>query len=148
MKNRISDPLEQPAFTALALEMARHGTDPASPPRSVMAMLGDRWTSLILLVLRHGDLRHADLRRVLAALSYEQDISQRVLTLKLRALERDGFVIRTVTDDIPPKVSYRLSDLGIELAAESERMIAWINDRSSGIIAARDRYDHSRSDSY
>ena len=104
-------------------------------------MLGDRWTSLILLILRHGETRHADLKRVMVALSSEQAISQRVLTLKLRALERDGFVLRSVSGDIPPKVAYRLSDLGIDLSAQAHAMIGWINDRSQDIHRARMVYD-------
>jgi DNA-binding HxlR family transcriptional regulator len=106
-----------------------------------MAMLGDRWTTLILLVLGEGEMRHADLKRVVAQLSSEQAISQRVLTLKLRALERYGFVLRSVSADVPPKVAYRLSGLGEDLFAKARGMIDWINARSDSIHEARERYD-------
>jgi len=104
-------------------------------------MLGDRWTSLILMVLAIGPWRHADLKRALAQLSAEQAISQRVLTLKLRTLERNGFVLRHVTGDVPPKVSYSLSPLGLELAGEGRRMVDWANARAEAIRAARQAFD-------
>jgi DNA-binding HxlR family transcriptional regulator len=129
------------AIQALAKEMARHGTDRDAPVRSVMALLGDRWTTLILLVLAGGELRHAELKRVLATLSSEQAISQRVLTLKLRTLERDGFVARAVTADVPPKVSYCLTPLGQELHSQARGMIDWIKSGSAAIAAARRRFD-------
>lgn len=58
----------------------------------ITALIGDRWTNLILLVLETGEARHSDLKRVLGELSDEQAISQRVLTQKLRNLERHGFI--------------------------------------------------------
>jgi DNA-binding HxlR family transcriptional regulator len=128
-------------LAVLAADMATHGTRRIDPPREVMAMMGDRWTSLILQVLMIGTWRHADLKRALAALSEEQAISQRVLTLKLRALERDGFVARHATADVPPRVSYRLTPLGVELAQEGRRMIDWVNERSAAILQARATFD-------
>lgn len=135
------DPLEQPALIALAREMALHGNDREAPARSVMAMLGDRWTTLILLVLAAAPTRHADLRRIVTQLSHEGGISQRVLTLKLRALERDGFVLREVSEDVPPRVSYELSALGHDLAGRAREMIGWINAQGDTIHAARQRHD-------
>lgn len=129
------------AISALAAEMARHGTDRDAPVRSVMALLGDRWTTLILLVLATGEWRHAELKRVLAALSAEQAISQRVLTLKLRTLERDGFVARAVTSDVPPKVSYYLTPLGAALHAQARSTIEWVQANGVAIEAARSRFD-------
>jgi DNA-binding HxlR family transcriptional regulator len=126
---------------ALVADMAAHGTRRDDPAREVMAMLGDRWTSLILQVLMIGTWRHADLRRALAGVSAEQAISQRVLTMKLRALERDGFVARHTTADVPPRVSYALTPLGAELAREGRRVIDWVNTRSPAIHAARVHFD-------
>jgi len=135
------DAVGHPGLLALAQEMARFGNDREAPARAVMAMLGDRWTTLILLVLCHGEMRHADLKRTVARLSFEKAISQRVLTLKLRALERDGFVLRTVTADVPPRASYRLSPSGIALEERARAMITWINGLSAEIRDARERYD-------
>jgi DNA-binding HxlR family transcriptional regulator len=126
---------------ALEAEMATSGKDRDSPVRSIMAMLGDRWTSLILLVLDTGEWRHAELRRVLARLSAEQAISQRVLTLKLRMLERDGFLGRHVTADVPPHVSYALTPLGQALQSENRRLIEWCKAQGPGIEASRRTWD-------
>lgn len=129
------------AIKALAAEMAHYGTGREAPVRSVMALLGDRWTTLILLVLATGEWRHSELKRVLAQLSAEQAISQRVLTLKLRTLERDGFVARKVTRDNPPRVSYRLTPLGEALQDRARGMIDWIKSVTTQIETARRRYD-------
>lgn len=142
---KATDVIDPAAFPAelrdgladLARDMAAHGIQRDDPARAVMAMLGDRWTSLILQVLSIGQWRHADLKRALSRLSVEQAISQRVMTLKLRALERDGFVERLVTGDVPPRVSYRLTGMGAELAAEGRRMIDWVNARADMIRTAR-----------
>lgn len=128
-------------ITALAAEMAAHGTERDAPVRAVMGLLGDRWTTLILLVLGTDEWRHADLKRMLAQLSAEQAISQRVLTLKLRTLERDGMVMRSVTADVPPRVSYRLTPLGTGLLDEARRLIGWIQDNSGAIHRARAAFD-------
>lgn len=133
--------MEQQKLADLAAEMALHGKLRDDPAREVMGLLGDRWSTLILLVLGTGTFRHAELRRTLAELSAEQAISQRVLTLKLRTLERDGFVGRNVTADIPPKVSYMLTPLGVDLHAQARSLIDWINHRAQQIRTARDAFD-------
>lgn len=125
----------------LVAEMGEHGVGRDEPERAVMALLGDRWSALILLVLETGEWRHADLRRVLARISAEQAISQRVLTLKLRTLEREGFVWREVTADVPPKVSYGLTGLGQALVVRLRGMIDWIAARRKAILMARTRFD-------
>lgn len=137
-------PQVRDGIRTLADEMAVHGAERDAPPRAVMALLGDRWSNLIVLVLATGEWRHAELRRVLSKLSAEQAISQRVLTLKLRELERDGFVQRQVSDHVPPHVSYRLTPLGIELVDESRRLLGWINRHAGAIKAARASYDARR----
>lgn len=136
-------PALRPGLAALAADMASHGIRRDDPARAVMAMLGDRWTSLILQVLVIGTWRHADLKRALAGLSAEQAISQRVLTLKLRALERDGFVLRHVSGDVPPRVAYELTALGHALAAEGRRMIDWVHAHEPAIHTARAGFDRS-----
>ena len=137
----MNDMIERADLTELATSMTRHGTDRDAPVREVMGLLGDRWTTLILLVLGAGEWRHAELRRTLARLSSEQSISQRVLTLKLRTLERDGMVARTVSADVPPKVSYRLTPLGAELLCQVRSMIGWIEDHYDMIVYARAEFD-------
>ncbi|MFY7835420.1 MAG: winged helix-turn-helix transcriptional regulator [Novosphingobium sp.] len=133
--------MEQRELADLAAEMALHGKDRDDPAREVMGLLGDRWSTLILLVLGTGTFRHAELRRTLAQLSAEQAISQRVLTLKLRTLERDGFVVRAVTADVPPRVSYALTPLGTDLHTQARGLIDWINARAPQIRDAREAFD-------
>lgn len=133
--------MERNGLAELAAEMALYGKDRDDPAREVMGLLGDRWSTLIVLVLATGTFRHAELRRTLAQLSAEQAISQRVLTLKLRTLERDGFVARAVTADVPPKVSYALTPLGVDLHAQARSLIDWINVRASKIRSAREAFD-------
>jgi DNA-binding HxlR family transcriptional regulator len=88
-----------------------------------------------------GTWRHAELRRVLGRLGSEEKISQRVLTLKLRTLEREGLVVRQATQSVPPKVSYTLTALGDELRIEAERLIDWVNVRAGQVRASREAFD-------
>lgn len=136
-----SNEADRPGIIALAAEMSEHGAERDAPIREIFALLGDRWTTLILLVLATGDWRHAELRRTLAHLSSEQAISQRILTLKLRKLERSGIVLRAVSEDVPPKVSYSLSAMGGELALEARRLINWVIGKADAVLAARAAYD-------
>jgi len=135
------DPAHHAAVSRLAADMRAGGVRRDEPVRATFALLGDRWSTLILLVLGMGVWRHAELRRVLGRLGAEEKISQRVLTLKLRALERDGFVARAVSADVPPKVSYALAPLGESLHAEAWRLIGWVRDHAAAIEAARHAFD-------
>lgn len=128
-------------LVALSGRMGKPPPDRDAPPREVMARLGDSWSALILLVLATGTYRHATLKRVIAALSAEGDISQRMLTLRLRALERDGFVLRETQDDlVPPRVAYSLSPLGNALADQLKALLEWIEAQADTIEAARARF--------
>lgn len=111
-----------------------------APQREVMARLGDNWSALILKVLATGTYRHATLKRIISALSAEKNISQRMLTLRLRALERDGFVTRIEHNTMPPRVDYLLTPLGHELVKELDRLIVWIESHMDQIGAARRRF--------
>lgn len=135
------DRLHHDAVNALAVQMREHGLRRDEPVRSTFGLLGDRWSTLIILVLGMGTWRHAELRRVLGRLGSEERISQRVMTLKLRVLERDGFVCRHVTQDVPPRVSYSLTPLGNALLSEVHRLIDWVNERADTIRMARAAYD-------
>ncbi len=135
------DPAHHSGLTALADDMRAHGYQRSDPVREVFSLLGDRWTMLILLTLDIGTFRHAELLRAIARLSAEGRISQRVLTLKLRTLERNGLVDRHATTDAPPKVSYSLTELGLALLAEARRMMNWVHAHRKGIDAARAHFD-------
>jgi DNA-binding HxlR family transcriptional regulator len=137
------DPAFHASVTALASQMTQHGVRRDEPVRMIFGLLGDRWSTLILLVLGMGTWRHAELRRVLGRLGAEEKISQRVLTLKLRTLEREGLVLRHVTESVPPKVSYALTPMGADLRREAEQLIGWVNSRAAAVHAARTAFDQS-----
>lgn len=128
----------------LAADMRAHGHQREDPARVVFALLGDRWTMLILLVLAIGSFRHAELRRAIARLGSEGRISQRVLTAKLRDLEREGLVARSATTDVPPKVSYALTPLGASLTGEAQRLLEWVHANRAAIDVARASYARAR----
>ncbi|MBV7380608.1 winged helix-turn-helix transcriptional regulator [Maritimibacter dapengensis] len=127
-------------LAALSDAMGATPPDRDAPVREVMARLGDNWSALILKVLATGTYRHATLRRVIGALASEQDISQRMLTLRLKALERDGLITRRESRSVPPRVEYALSPLGRDLVSEFDRLLGWLEAHSSQIAAARERF--------
>ncbi len=105
------------------------------PVRSVLAQVGDKWSLLVFIHLRFGSHRFSEL---LGALP---DISQRMLTKTLRKLEREGFVDRTVTPTIPPRVDYALTDLGHSLTAPLTQLSNWASEHREDVEAARKRFD-------
>src|SRR5581483_6926980 len=101
----------------------------------VLARVGDKWTVLVVSALGEGPKRFNELRRSLGS------ISQRMLTLTLRALERDGLVTRTVFPTIPPRVDYELTRLGRSLLAPVRALGSWARHNRPAIVAARRRFD-------
>lgn len=129
---------------ALSHDMAVHGAQRTDPIREVFARLGDRWSLLILLVLEIDTFRHAELRSIVGSLSDEGAISQRMLTLRLRDLERSGFIDRHVSEDIPPRVDYLLTDLGRSLLHQVDQVMSWV--KSNGDAIRQRQRDFDRSD--
>jgi len=127
-------------LVALAGQMGTLPPTRDTPVREVMARLGDNWSSLLLKVLSTGTFRHATLKRMVGELSSEGEISQRMLTLRLRALERDGFVQRSEDTSVPPRVTYALTPMGQGLVAELDRMLIWIERHTTEIEASRALY--------
>lgn len=125
----------------LARDIASVGHERNDPVREIMARLGDRWSALLLFVLSTGRYRHAALRRIIEVVSAEKGISQRMLTLRLRALERDGLVERQTLPTVPPAVSYSLTPLGRELVEKLDDMITWIKRSEEKIRAARAAFE-------
>jgi DNA-binding HxlR family transcriptional regulator len=101
----------------------------------VLARVGDKWTILVVSELGHGPKRFNEIRRALGS------ISQRMLTLTLRGLERDGLVTRTVFPTIPPKVEYELTKLGRSLLEPVSGIGLWARQNRSAIQDARKRLD-------
>src|ERR1700680_1003772 len=101
----------------------------------VLSRVGDKWTVLVVSTLGDGPKRFNELRKALGS------ISQRMLTLTLRALERDGLVTRTVFPTNPPRVDYELTKLGHSLLDPVSRLGLWARQNRSLIEAARRRVD-------
>ena len=107
------------------------------PFRNVMDQVGDKWSFLIIAVLENGPQRFNEIKRQVG------DISHRVLTRKLRDLERDGFVSRTVHPVRPPKVEYQLTPLGRSLLEPITQFLNWTLQAFPEIQRARATFDQS-----
>jgi DNA-binding HxlR family transcriptional regulator len=101
----------------------------------LLARVGDKWSVLIIMTLAAGPKRFSEIKRSVDA------ISQRMLTLTLRGLERDGLVTRKVFPTIPPKVEYRLSELGCSLCEPVMVLGQWALAHVVEIDAAREKFD-------
>jgi DNA-binding HxlR family transcriptional regulator len=101
----------------------------------VLARVGDKWSVLVVTRLGEKPLRFNELRRSIGG------ISQRMLTLTLRGLERDGLVTRTVFPTIPPRVDYALTALGRDLLQPVSALGAWAIRNQPKIARAREQFD-------
>jgi DNA-binding HxlR family transcriptional regulator len=113
--------------------------DPANPEcRTISGLLqriGDKWTVLVVTTLCDGGKRFNELRREIPS------VSQRMLTLTLRNLERDGLVSRKVTPTIPPRVDYALTEMGHSLKTPLCALAQWAKDHVTAIDEAQARFD-------
>lgn len=109
------------------------------PARDVLALIGDKWTTLVFGLLENGPQRFSDLRRGVGG------ISQKVLTQTLRALERDGLVKRTIYPEIPPHVEYELTSLGRTLVEPISALKRWTAEHIDSVIAAQQDYDQRQT---
>ncbi len=105
------------------------------PVRGVLDRLGDKWTTLIVIVLSQRPHRFSEVQRSIP------DISKRMLTQTLRDLERDGLILRRVFPTKPPSVEYRLTELGESLLKPLSTLIAWAEDSHPSITRARAQFD-------
>ncbi|MET0569176.1 MAG: helix-turn-helix domain-containing protein [Hyphomicrobiaceae bacterium] len=106
---------------------------------AVLARVGDKWTVLVVNFLGSGAKRFSEIRREVGG------ISQRMLTLTLRALERDGLVTRSVFPTNPPRVEYALTPLGVSLLEPVQALGAWAIDNQKTMQDARERFDRTSS---
>jgi DNA-binding HxlR family transcriptional regulator len=102
---------------------------------AVLSLVGDKWSVMIIVALGRGTMRFTEIKR------YIGGISQRMLTLTLRGLERDGLVKRTQFETIPPRVDYELTGLGRSLRQVVEPLGAWARTHMNVMKRARESYD-------
>lgn len=105
------------------------------PVRSILGTVTGKWSSLILLSLEDGPRRFSAIKRVIG------DITQRVLTENLRALERDGYVTREVVAGPPVEVHYQLTQMGSDIVARFIPLVTWATEHYDAVQAARRRFD-------
>jgi len=104
----------------------------------VLAGIGDKWSVFVVGLLAGGPMRFNAIRRAV------NGISQRMLTLTLRGLERDGLVTRTVYPSVPPRVDYALTTLGATLIEPLGALAEWARSHQKTIEDARARFDAAR----
>jgi len=118
--------------------------DPTNPVcrtiSTLLSRIGDKWTVLVVQTLSDGSRRFNELRREIPS------VSQRMLTLTLRNLERDGLVSRTVTPTIPPRVDYELTALGHSLREPVEELGSWAFAHLDSIDKAQVEFDRRTAD--
>ncbi len=119
----------------MTIQMPDHTSPECRAVNSVLARVGDKWSVLIIVLLGDGTKRFNEIKRLVGG------ISQRMLTLTLRGLERDGLITRTLFPTIPPRVDYELTDLGRSLWAAVEPLGLWARDHVPDIHKAREKFD-------
>jgi DNA-binding HxlR family transcriptional regulator len=105
----------------------------------VLARIGEKWSVLIIIMLSEKTRRFSELKRAIGG------VSQRMLTLSLRGLERDGLVKRTVFPVVPPRVEYELTPLGRSLQAPVSALGEWAQSHLAEIDAARETFDRKEA---
>ena len=123
-----------PAGTArgLGICLCRH-----CRTREVLDRIGDKWSVDVISVLGVDSRRFTELLRIV------EGISQRMLTVTVRGLERDGIVTRTVHPVVPPRVDYALTPMGRTLLDTIRGLRRWAHEHAAHIDAARERYDRA-----
>jgi DNA-binding HxlR family transcriptional regulator len=110
----------------------------ACPLRELLSRLGDKWSVLLILTLArmpNEKARFSELKRSIP------DISQRMLTATLRNLERDGLISREMFAEVPPRVEYQLTELGVSILNPMREFVKWIEGNWTTILSARDVFD-------
>jgi DNA-binding HxlR family transcriptional regulator len=113
----------------------RYESEDCRAVSDILGRVGDKWTVLVVGYLSEGPMRFSELRRSIGG------ISQKMLTTTLRGLERDGFVTRTVTPTIPPRVDYELTALGRDLMVPVKALGDWAKRNRARVEKARAQFD-------
>ena len=109
---------------------------PTCPVRQILSKISDKWSMLVIFILENnGTMRFNSLQKAIP------DISQKVLTSTLRNLENDGYIIRTIYPEVPPRVEYSLTERTLTLLPHLNGLIDWANNNLAAIL--NDRKEHS-----
>lgn len=142
-----SEPAQEPASEPDAQEETDRPRSVCSNPgheglfvRELLDRVGDKWSLLIIGSLHGGPLRFTALQQAAGS------ISQRMLTLTLRHLQRDGLITRTVYPEVPPRVEYELTALGHGLLEPALRLVNWAADNAEIIQKYRDEFDRAEEE--
>ena len=109
---------------------------PTCPVRQILSKISDKWSMLVIFILENnGTMRFNSLQKAIP------DISQKVLTSPLRNLENDGYIIRTIYPEVPPRVEYSLTERAITLLPHLNGLIDWANSNLAAIL--NERKEHS-----
>ncbi|AZQ71597.1 MULTISPECIES: winged helix-turn-helix transcriptional regulator [Streptomyces] len=121
--------------TEAEYEVRQWDTREGCEVRQILDRVADKWSLLVIALLDRRSLRFSELRREI------DGISQRMLTVTLRQLERDGLVLRTVHPVVPPRVDYELTPLGVTLHDTIRSLVIWTEEHQTEVAAARASYD-------
>uniref|UniRef100_E1TIR3 Transcriptional regulator, HxlR family n=1 Tax=Burkholderia sp. (strain CCGE1003) TaxID=640512 RepID=E1TIR3_BURSG len=124
-----------PGHTELPADMPAPDTGGCLATREILDRIGDKWSLHIVAMLANGPRRFNELKRRI------DGISQRMLTLTLRGLERDGLITRTMYPTIPPRVDYELTDMGRTLLKPVMALVNWASENKVAIAEAHKRFD-------
>ena len=135
MEDGTSESLGHCARTDLPDEALQWDAREGCEVRQILDRVADKWSLLVVALLDQDTLRFSELRRQI------DGISQRMLTVTLRQLERDGLVDRTVYPVVPPRVEYALTPLGASLHQTIQALVRWTEANQERIASARAEYD-------
>ncbi len=127
--------LESPSYCRNTEDAFQWDTREDCEVRQILDRIADKWSLLVIALLEHRRLRFTELMREI------DGVSQRMLTVTLRQLERDGLVTRTVHPVVPPKVEYELTPLGATLHQTVQALVIWTESNQREIAEARAAYD-------
>jgi DNA-binding HxlR family transcriptional regulator len=117
------------------VDFPEHSTPAACSAREILDRIGDKWSLYVIWRLGQGTKRFNELKREI------HGVSQRMLTVTLRGLERDGIVARKMYAVVPPRVEYSLTDMGCTLLDKASALVLWAESHLEDIEAARSAYD-------
>ena len=112
--------------------MRGNAFDPNCPTRLILDRIGDKWSVLVVLSLAGGPRRFTRLRDMIGG------VTPKVLTQTLRTMERDGLLVRTVFAEVPPRVEYALTPLGLSLLTPIKAITDWAEENVGAVLAARE----------